>query len=205
METCMQRRIIVATGNSGKLLEIAELFKDIPCQFVSMHECLKTLSSIEETGSTFLENACIKADWVFRQSSEWSLADDSGLVVDALGGEPGVRSARFAGEQGNDEANNAKLIKSLEGIPYPLRTARFVCSAVLRLDTAILLHAEGFCEGRIIENPRGSGGFGYDPLFISDGFDRTFAELSSDEKNRISHRGKAMKSLKEQLHGYITR
>ncbi|MBN1575131.1 MAG: RdgB/HAM1 family non-canonical purine NTP pyrophosphatase [Chitinispirillaceae bacterium] len=199
----MIRRIIMATGNSGKLREISDLFADMPCQLISMRDWRKPLPSIEENGSTFFENACIKADWVFRESSEWSLADDSGLMVDALGGGPGVTSARFAGEQGNAEANNAKLLKALEGVAQRLRTARFACSVVLRIDEATLLHADGYCEGRIIERPRGSGGFGYDPLFVPDGFNRTFAELTGEEKHRISHRGKALKALKEQIYDYF--
>ncbi|MBN1306487.1 MAG: RdgB/HAM1 family non-canonical purine NTP pyrophosphatase [Chitinispirillaceae bacterium] len=201
----MRRRIIVATANSGKLREIVDLFADVPCQLLSMRECWNPLPSIEENGSTFFENACIKANWVFRRSAEWALADDSGLMVDALDGGPGVKSARFAGEQGNGEANNIKLLKALENVACRLRTARFVCSAVLRIDENTLLHADGYCEGLIIDKPRGSGGFGYDPLFVPEGFNRTFAELTSEEKHSISHRGKALKALKEQLYDYLAR
>jgi XTP/dITP diphosphohydrolase len=202
-EQTVQRRIIVATGNHGKFREISELFTDIPCRLIAMREYWKTDPPIEENGATFFENARIKADWVYHHSSLWSLADDSGLMVDALGGEPGVRSARYAGEQGNTEANNMKLLKALEGTVPSERKARFACSVVLRIDATTILHAQGYCEGRIIEAPRGSGGFGYDPLFVPEGFDRTFAELTGEEKHRISHRGKALRSLKEQLYGYI--
>ena len=198
-----ERRIIVATGNSGKLREIAELYADLPCRLVSMREFWNADFDIEENGGTFYENACIKADWVYRVSNIWSLADDSGLSVDALGGAPGVRSARFAGEPGDTAANNRKLLEMLGRIPPEERTARFTCCAVLRIDAQTLLHAEAHCEGHIIGEARGGGGFGYDPLFVPDGFDRTFAELSSEEKHRISHRGKAMRQLREKLRDYL--
>jgi XTP/dITP diphosphohydrolase len=195
--------IIVATGNNGKFREIKEIFDGLPCRLLPMREYWNPVPSIEETGSTFYENACIKADWVYQHASVPALADDSGLIVDALGGAPGVRSARYAGLQGDAAANNARLLQELQGVAFELRTARFVCSVVLRIDNAALLHAEGRCEGRIIETPRGSGGFGYDPLFVPDGFDRTFAELTNEEKHHISHRGRALKALKERLHAYF--
>lgn len=198
-----KRRIIVATGNSGKFREIQEIFAGMPFCLVSMGEYWNPLPRIEENGSTFRENARIKADWVYYRSSLWALADDSGLIVDALGGAPGVRSARYAGIHADAAANNARLLKELDGVAEADRTARFACSVVLRMDEETLVYADGYCEGRIIEAPRGSGGFGYDPLFIPDGFDRTFAELTSEEKNLISHRGKALKSLKEQLNDYF--
>jgi XTP/dITP diphosphohydrolase len=199
----MEQRIIVATANSGKLREIAELFGDLPFRLVSMREHWNADIDIEENGETFFENACIKADWVYRTSNIMALADDSGLAVDALGGAPGVRSARFAGEPCNPAANNRKLIEQLAGVHFADRTARFVCCAVLRLDASTILRADGVCEGRIIETPRGKGGFGYDPLFVPDGFDRTFAELTNEEKNRISHRGRAMSILKEKFHEHL--
>lgn len=199
-----EQRIIVATSNSGKLREIAELFGDMPYRLISMKDHWNADLDIEENGTTFLENACIKADWVFRSSNIYALADDSGLAVDALGGAPGVRSARFAGEPGTTAANNRKLLDMLGGVAPEKRSARFICCAVLRIDESTLLCAEGRCEGRIIEAPRGEGGFGYDPLFVPDGFDRTFAELTNDEKHRISHRGYAMRLLKEKLREYDT-
>ena len=198
----MSPKIIVATGNSGKLREIRDIFIDFPGTLISMKEFWKDIPEIEETGDTFFENACIKANWVFEHSTCWALADDSGLVVDALGGAPGVKSARFAGIQGNTEANNVKLLYALSDIEPENRTARFVCSVVLRVDKETLLQAEGTCEGTIIDTLRGSGGFGYDPLFIPTGYSKTFAELTGDEKHRISHRGKALRTLRKQLYEY---
>ena len=200
----MQRQIVVATGNSGKFNEICEIFVGLPFCLLPMGNYWNPLPRIEENGTTFRENARIKADWVFEHSSLWALADDSGLIVDALGGAPGVRSARYAGTHADAAANNTKLLSELYNVVAPDRTARFACSVVLRIDEATLLYADGYCEGRIIETPRGSAGFGYDPLFIPEGFDRTFAELTGEEKHGISHRGKALKSLKEQLDGYYT-
>ena len=199
------QQIIVATGNRGKIREIGEIFAGLLYRLRSMGEYWTPLPEIQETGSTFSENARIKADWVFHHSSSWALADDSGLVVDALGGAPGVKSARYAGVQGDTAANNARLLAELNDVAATLRTARFVCSVVLRIDEATLLHAEGCCEGRIIGAPRGSGGFGYDPLFVPEGFDRTFAELSGEEKHAVSHRGKAIRTLKELLNDHLSR
>lgn len=201
-ERGVRQQIIVATGNRGKFREICEIFAGLPFRLRSMGDYWNPLPMIEENGSTFRENACIKADWVFHHSSLWALADDSGLIVDALGGAPGVRSARYAGMHADAAANNARLLRELRGIAAADRIARFACSVVLRLDEATLVCADGYCEGRIIETPRGRGGFGYDPLFIPRGFDRTFAELTKEDKHRISHRGKALKLLKERLNGY---
>ncbi len=194
-------RIVVATGNLDKMEEIREIFDDMRIELLPMSHFWREAPVIEENGSTFTENASIKADFVYHHMSISTLADDSGLVVDILGGAPGVRSARYAGKQGDTAANNMKLLESLRGIPEKSRTARFVCAVVLRIDSFTTLIAEGFCEGKIVETPRGSGGFGYDPLFIPDGFDRTFAELTTEEKHEISHRGKALRALKEKLYG----
>jgi len=184
--------------------EIIELMGDLPVRVQSMRDYWKAVIDIEENGSTFIENARIKADWVFNHSErEWALADDSGLVVDALDGAPGVRSARFAGEHGDTAANNRKLLSLLQDVEPQRRTARFVCAAVLRINADILLTAEEACSGRIIDDARGGEGFGYDPLFIPDGYDRTFAELSPEVKNGISHRGKALGRIKELLNEYI--
>jgi XTP/dITP diphosphohydrolase len=200
----MNSEIIVATGNSGKLQEIREIFAGFPCTLLSMKDYWGEIPFIEETGETFFENASIKANWVYENSSRWALADDSGLMVDMLDGAPGVKSARFAGMHGATETNNTKLLNLLMGIAPEARTARFVCSVVLRIDEETLLHAEQTCEGIIVDSLRGGEGFGYDPLFIPKGFDRTFAELPAEEKHRISHRGKALKALKEQLYEYCT-
>lgn len=195
--------IIVATGNSGKMDEIREILHDLPCQLVSMREYWKAIVEIDENGKTFMENAHIKAAWVHKHSFKWALADDSGLVVDALDGAPGIYSARFAGAHGDTAANNHKLLGLLAGVPAEKRTARFVCAVTLYLGNSVVLEAEGVCNGRIIESLQGSGGFGYDPLFIPDGYDTTFAELDSEEKHRISHRGKALRELRRLMHEHI--
>jgi len=197
------REIVVATGNTDKLVEIKELYSDLPVLLTSLRDYWNPIPVIEEDGATFYENASIKADWTWKHASKWALAEDSGLVVDALDGEPGVRSARFAGIQCDTSANNSKLLEMMRGIAEPLRTARFICCVVVRIDQNTLLSAEGRCEGRIINTPRGAAGFGYDPLFVPNGFDKTFAELSHEDKNRISHRGHALRILKERLHDFI--
>ncbi|MBN2036416.1 MAG: RdgB/HAM1 family non-canonical purine NTP pyrophosphatase [Chitinispirillaceae bacterium] len=192
-------RIIVASGNSGKLREIAEILRDLPYELSSLRDHFTPLPAIPETGTTFLENALQKATWVFERTGIWALADDSGLEVDALDGAPGVHSARYAGPGADAAANNRKLLTQLERVPLSGRTARFTCVVVLVSSSNAYYHATGVCEGRIIEAPRGVQGFGYDPLFVPDGYDRTFAELPADEKHHISHRGKALAQLRRFL------
>lgn len=197
------KKIIVATGNKGKMDEIQILFKDVEITLISMRDFWSSHIDIEENGTTFMENAMIKADWVYRHSNEWALADDSGLMVDALDGAPGVKSARFAGKHGDAAANNDLLLIRMATVPLPKRTARFVCAAVLRInhDTVITVQTE--CRGTILCAPDGTEGFGYDPLFIPEGYNKSFARLHHDEKNRISHRGKAMAHIKEALYEYF--
>lgn len=199
----MDKELVIATGNAGKVLEIGEIFTGMPLRLLTMSEVLAPEPVIEETGGTFAENARIKADTVFRESGRWSLGDDSGLAVDALDGAPGIRSARFAGEQANMEENKQKLLDALAGVPVAKRTARFICAIALRIDADCLIEVQGECEGVIITTPRGDGGFGYDPLFIPEGFDRTFAELSAEEKHAVSHRGRALRKMKELLNDYL--
>jgi XTP/dITP diphosphohydrolase len=175
--------LVLATHNPAKVREIAEM---LPSVEVSCED-----SAAEETAETFAGNALIKARAVAaRHAGAWVLADDSGLVVNALGGAPGVRSARYAGRDGDTPANNALLLKNLEGVAD--RSAAFVCAmAVIAPDGAEHV-VEGRCDGRILTAPRGKGGFGYDPLFVPEGGERTFAELSAAEKNSISHRARAL-------------
>lgn len=151
------------------------------------------LPDVEETGTTFLENATLKAVQISEQITGLVLSDDSGLEVDALNGEPGVYSARYAGAQGDDAANNAKLLAELSGIEQ--RSARFRCVMVLAENGEVLTHFDGAVEGDIITQKQGQGGFGYDPLFIPHGFEATFAELGEDIKNSLSHRAMAMKHV----------
>jgi XTP/dITP diphosphohydrolase len=192
------QKIIIATANPGKVKEFRDMFSAVGLDFsvASLADCFDPLPDIEESGATFCENAKIKADWVYRRvAGVWALADDSGLEVDALGGAPGVFSARYGGEGANAARNNLKLINEMRGVPERKRAARFKCALVLRMGIDKYLTAEGVCEGRIGERIVGDNGFGYDPLFIPNGFDKTMAQLDPEEKNSISHRGAALRNL----------
>jgi XTP/dITP diphosphohydrolase len=193
-----RRRIVLATGNPGKAREIGELLAPAGVEIVPQSEF--GLESAAETASTFIENALLKARHAALGSGLPAIADDSGLVVDALGGAPGIHSARYAGG-GGDAANMSKLLAALEGIPADGRGARFVCVAVLlrHPDDPLPLVCEGRWEGAIASAPRGRGGFGYDPVFVPAGDARTAAELDPEEKNRLSHRGRAFAELLDRL------
>jgi len=193
-----KKTVFIATRNQGKLKEFAAFFADWGWAVKSLAD-FTDMPEIVENGRTFEENARIKADALYEWTKLPVLADDSGLEVDALGGEPGVYSARYAGEGATDDANNAKLLAALQGVPEERRQARFRCVLVLKLDQNRQLVAEGTCEGIILKEPRGAGGFGYDPLFYIPSLGKTMAELSPEEKNRISHRGTALRNLAEQL------
>ncbi|EEG78180.1 XTP/dITP diphosphatase [Dethiobacter alkaliphilus] len=184
-------KLIIASRNEGKLREFAQLLADSPLEPVSL-SAYPNLPEIEETGSTFRENAALKAETVARLTGEWALADDSGLEVDALGGEPGVYSARYAGEGQGDEANNKKLLDKLADVPEEKRTARFRAVIAIARPGKDTQFAEGAVEGIIAFSPQGSGGFGYDPLFLVPHTGKTFAQMTGEEKNRISHRARAM-------------
>ena len=191
--------IVLATTNHGKIQELRALLADLPVQFLSASEVLGEQPSIVEDGATFEANALIKARAVARATRTLALADDSGLEVDALGGRPGVRSARFAHERATDAENNAALLRELENIEEGARGARFRCVLALvnpwqESDVHV---AEGSCEGSIARAPRGNGGFGYDPLFVVAGHDgKAMAELSEDDKNQLSHRARAVAALR---------
>ena len=160
---------------------------------------------IAETGSSFLENARIKAQTIYNLTGLASLADDSGLCVDALDGAPGIYSARYAGEPCDDQKNNEKLLEALKGLPMPKRTAQFV-SAISCVMPNGVVEAEGVCPGKILLTPQGNNGFGYDPLFLSDAFaeeNKSFAQLTLEEKNRISHRGKAIALFLQRLQAHL--
>lgn len=154
---------------------------------------------VEETGATFFENSLIKAKAITEITGKASLADDSGLVVDVLGGAPGVYSARFAGEPCNDENNNDKLLKLLEGVKYEDKTARFVSVVTLYYPNGEYVFSEGSVEGHVLSERRGDGGFGYDPLFYCDKLGKTFGEASQEEKNLLSHRANALSELRKKL------
>ena len=189
-------KVLAATTNKGKIQEISDILARAGVSIVSLAELGLTLDVIED-GETFEENAIKKAT-AFRDAAGIpALADDSGLCVDALGGAPGVYSARYAGPSANDQDNIKLLLERLAGIPE--RKAHFVCVAALALTDGRVITGRGEFEGVIIDTPRGSGGFGYDPVFLDPVTGKTFAELSRDEKNRMSHRHRALEALKENL------
>ena len=190
-------RLVVATGNFGKLREMRILLGD-RFDVVSMQE-LGLAPDIDENGDTFEANALIKAEALMKLTGCATIADDSGLEVDALGGRPGVYSARYSGVHGDDEANNDKLLEELRDVPDEKRTARYGCAMALCRPGREPVVARGTCEGRILRERRGEGGFGYDPLFLSADFDKTFAEATMEEKNAVSHRARAIKALLELL------
>jgi XTP/dITP diphosphohydrolase len=193
------RRLVIATGNVGKLREFRSLLAGLPFELSSSAE-LK-LPSPEETGATFLANALLKARHAANLSASAAVADDSGLEVEALNGAPGIYSARYAGVAADDAANNAKLMRALQGIPHERRRARYRCALVFveSAGDAPPLIAEADWQGFILEAPRGGGGFGYDPYFWLPELGKTAAELPPLEKNRLSHRGKALRALRDQL------
>lgn len=184
-------KLIIATKNKGKLAEFKQLLAGLPYEVLSLAD-YPEIADIEETGETFAENAAIKAEAVARATGELALADDSGLAVDTLDGRPGVYSARYAGVGMGDKANNEKLLHELAGVPQKERTARFhavIAIAGPGLETKL---AHGSIEGIVADSPRGTDGFGYDPLFLVPSAQKTFAEMSAAEKNKISHRARAL-------------
>lgn len=187
-------KIVMATRNRGKAIELKKLLADFSVEILTLAD-LSGMPEVEETGATFRENALLKAKAAAEFAHLPSLADDSGLEVDALAGQPGVYSARFAGEPASDEKNNHKLLERLRGIPKEQRTARFVCTIALVTPDGQVEMTEGRCEGIILEELRGTGGFGYDPLFYVSELGKTMAELTGEEKNEVSHRGKALRAM----------
>lgn len=196
----MDKRVIIATNNAHKVEEITSALDFEGWRFETLREAGVESNPLED-GETFVDNARIKARAVFELTGCATLADDSGLIVDALDGAPGVHSSRYAGEDGNDVANNEKLLRELAGVADEERTARFACVLVFLDDNGDEAVAEGFVEGRIGQSLTGNGGFGYDPLFLPDEFNgaKTMAEVTQDEKNAISHRGNALRALKAKL------
>ncbi len=189
------KKLVLATRNRGKMEELKMVLTHLPLQIVSLLD-YPDLPHVEETGQTFAENALLKAETICRLTGEMTLADDSGLEVDCLDGRPGVYSARFSGAGATDEANNARLLASLKDVPPARRGARFVCIMALALPGEKARIVEGTCEGKIATNPRGSRGFGYDPLFQPGEAEYTFAQMEAAAKNRISHRGQALEKVR---------
>jgi XTP/dITP diphosphohydrolase len=192
-------RLVIGSRNAKKLLELQDLLGDLGIELANL-SARANIPDIEETGQTFEENARLKATGYAKATSDWVLADDSGLVVPALKGRPGIYSARYAGNQGDDAANNQKLLAELAPLPDDRRAAYYVCVAALAApDGEVKAVAEGRCHGVIIKEPRGSGGFGYDPLFLVPEFHRTFGELSLRVKQALSHRARAVVQLRPAL------
>jgi XTP/dITP diphosphohydrolase len=192
------RDLLVATSNKGKIVEIAEILAGLNWHLLSLDDLPHPLPPVEETATTFVGNALIKAEYFFSQTGLVTLADDSGLEVDALGGRPGVYSARYGGEGISSTKQIAMLLDELNDVPEERRTARFVCSIVIA-GPGLTETFTGRCDGLIAFSPRGTAGFGYDPIFIDPQTGRTFAELTRDEKAARSHRGKALREARKFL------
>lgn len=194
----MKHKIIIATGNAGKMREFRMILADLGLEILSMKDA-GVSADIVEDGSTFAENAEIKARAVWRQTGDIVLADDSGLVVDYLGGEPGIYSARYLGEDTSYEIKNQVIIDRLAGAKEEERTARFVCAIAAVMPDGRVLHTDGAVEGVIAHQPAGDGGFGYDPIFYLSEYGMTSAEIPAEKKNEISHRGKALRAMERLL------
>lgn len=201
---CRRRKIVIATKNPGKAREIARILAIPQVDFLSIVEVAGPEYHVDEIHDTYYENALLKAKKAAEVSGLPSIADDSGLEVDALGGAPGVFSSSFSGIEGDDRGNVRKLLSLLSGVPEAERTARFRCIAVAYFpEEEVILSAEGVCEGRITGDERGTGGFGYDPVFIPEGFELTFAQMDENLKNRISHRAKAFRLLRRKIMDFL--
>jgi XTP/dITP diphosphohydrolase len=191
--------LLLATQNQGKLQELRQLLRDLPLELYGLTD-FANIEAVSETGATFIENASLKAVGYATQTGRLTLADDSGLEVDALGGAPGVLSARYAGEGASDVERIKILLAEMSINPETKRSAQFVSAvAIASADGRILNVSEGECDGHINFVPRGAGGFGYDPIFIPAGYDKTFAELETEIKNKISHRARALRGAQEFL------
>ncbi|MDD6812484.1 MAG: XTP/dITP diphosphatase [Lachnospiraceae bacterium] len=194
----MSRKIIFATGNAGKMREIRKIMGDMDVEILSMKEAGISTDIIED-GTTFEENAIIKAKAIAKKTEHIVLADDSGLEIDYLNKEPGIYSARYLGEDTPYDVKNQKILERLEGVEEAKRTARFVCAIAAVMPDGEVITTHGVIEGRIAYEPKGSNGFGYDPIFYVPEYGCSSAELSEEEKNAISHRGKALEAMKEEL------
>jgi len=194
----MARTVVIATRNRKKFEEMAALLGGLDLEVRSLAD-FPGVPTVPEEGETFEKNAKAKALAYAQATGQWALADDSGLEVDALGGRPGVRSSRWGGEEGNDDLNNRTLLEALADHPKETWTARYRCVVALATPDRVLLVAEGACGGRITDRPAGANGFGYDPYFFVPSEGRTMAQLAPSAKNRLSHRGRAIRALKRRL------
>ena len=193
-------RFVLATHNPGKLREMGEILKDFGIEVVSPRDLGITVD-VEETGTTFAENALLKAKAICKEANLPAIADDSGLCVDALNGAPGVYSARYGGEGLDDKGRYMLLLSSLRGAPT--RAAHFACAVACAFPNGDTLTAEGRCDGSIAYAPLGEGGFGYDPVFLLPGTGKTFGQLTQEEKSAVSHRGRALKDFAGKLDAYL--
>jgi XTP/dITP diphosphohydrolase len=196
--------LVIATSNQHKLKEFKAFLQGFPLTLFSLKD-FPDISAVVEDGKSFYENALKKALTVARHTENLTIADDSGIEVDALDGKPGVYSARFAGEDASDQANNTKLLKELEGVSPDKRGACFKCVLVIAQPDGETAFVEGECRGTIIHEARGDYGFGYDPLFLVPEYNKTFSEITPEEKNKISHRARALKKLLEILPQFLPR
>jgi XTP/dITP diphosphohydrolase len=195
-------KLVVATGNIGKIKELNELLIDLPVKLYGLND-FTNISDVEETGLTFADNAVLKAESYAVQTGFWTLSDDSGLEVEALGGAPGIFSARYAGENASDQDRITKLLEELNRTNDKVRAARFICAmAIADKNGQKRFLAEGICNGKIVLQPHGTNGFGYDPIFVPNGFEQTFGELSSTIKGKISHRARAIAKIIRFLHTF---
>ena len=193
-------RLAIASRNTHKLRELGRICAGWPVAWITVDDHdPAALPDVEETGETYLDNAMLKATQVAAALGVPAIADDSGIEVDALGGAPGPRSARYAGEDATDERNLEALMSAVRGVPAGGRTARYRCVAAIAWPDGPTDHAEGVCEGSLVSKRRGVRGFGYDPIFVPAGWDETMAQLTDEQKDRISHRGRAFRALAERL------
>ncbi len=197
-------QLAIASRNAHKLRELTRICGDWPVRWLTVENHDAPWPDVEETGDTYLENALLKARAVAVTLGVPAIADDSGIEVDALGGKPGPRSARFAGEGASDEQNLQALMQAIAGVPAGGRSARYRCVAAIAWPRGDEHHTEGVCEGVLVGKRRGGGGFGYDPIFVPVGWDETMAALTSEQKDRISHRGRAFRALRALLEGAET-
>lgn len=193
----MKRQVVLGTHNPNKIREIHAILNGLALEILTMNDFPK-IAEVEETGKTFAENALLKAREVYRQSGILTLSDDSGLEVDALNGAPGIYSARYAGEAKDSASNNRKLLEVLQDVPEQEREAQFRCVVAI-VGPEVEQVVEGIVRGMIIYDPRGQHGFGYDPLFVPDGFSQTFSEMGDELKNQISHRSQAFRKARKVL------
>lgn len=196
------KEIVIASKNKGKITEIMAAFQGIEVKVISLNDFAGIPDAVED-GATFAENALIKAKFYANLTGKACLADDSGLEVDALDGAPGVYSARYAGETATDAQNNAKLLEELRKVNGQGSRARFCCTLAFVDLNGQVITCDGFCEGKIVAEPAGNGGFGYDPLFYIEELAASMGQITLEEKNKISHRGAALKAMAEKLAGYL--